>query len=76
MENTNYSTSGKVIIAAVAGVAVGAILGILFAPDKGSETRSKLVKKAKRLKSELKHKFTSDGYAKALDQNVKRPPLI
>lgn len=76
MENTNHSISGKIIIAAVTGIAVGTILGILFAPDKGSETRSKLVKKAKWLKSGLKHKFNRDGYAEALDQNIKRPPLI
>lgn len=76
MENTNYSTTGKIIVAAVTGVAVGAILGVLFAPDKGSETRSKLVKKAKRLKSGLKHKFTGDQNPGTLDPDFKRPPLI
>ena len=35
----------KVLIGVVAGMAVGAIVGVLFAPDKGSETRSKIVSK-------------------------------
>jgi len=34
--------NGKVVISIVAGVAVGALLGILFAPAKGSETRKKI----------------------------------
>lgn len=35
-------TKGKIAIAALAGAAVGATLGILFAPAKGSETRKKI----------------------------------
>ncbi len=37
---------GKVIMGILAAMAAGTILGILFAPDKGSVTRSKLTKKA------------------------------
>lgn len=34
--------SGKVVAALLAGLATGAVLGVLFAPEKGTETREKI----------------------------------
>ena len=51
--------SGKVILGALAGLAAGALIGILFAPDKGSESRSKIVKKGEDYLDSVKHKFNS-----------------
>ena len=51
------SKNEKVLVALVAGIAAGTLIGILFAPGKGSETRQKLAeapgKLAERLEKEL-----------------------
>jgi len=39
-------SSGKVLLGVLAGVAAGATLGILFAPDKGSNTRRRITEKS------------------------------
>ncbi|MFA5326860.1 MAG: YtxH domain-containing protein [Prolixibacteraceae bacterium] len=50
-------SSGKVLLGALAGLATGALLGILFAPDKGTETRKKISKKGEDYVDEIKEKF-------------------
>jgi len=50
-------TTGKVLLGLLAGIAVGAMLGILFAPEKGSVTRKKVSKKGEDYADELKEKF-------------------
>jgi gas vesicle protein len=49
-------SSGKLVLGVLVGVAVGATLGILFAPDKGSNTRKKISDKADDFTGDLKHK--------------------
>lgn len=49
--------SGKVLLGVMAGVAAGALIGILFAPDKGSKTRKMIVDKGEDYADELKAKF-------------------
>ena len=51
--------TGKVILGALAGLATGAILGILFAPEKGTETRKKIANKGKDAADELKDNYNS-----------------
>lgn len=39
------NNSSKIMLGFIAGAAIGGALGILMAPDKGSETRRKIVEK-------------------------------
>ena len=57
MEKTN--NTGKLVGALLVGAAIGGALGILFAPNKGSETRKKLLSQGEDLKDSVKEKFTN-----------------
>lgn len=50
-------SSGKVVLGLLAGITAGALLGILCAPDKGSNTRKKISKKSDDYVDNLKDKF-------------------
>jgi gas vesicle protein len=51
------NTTGNTLLAVLAGVAIGAGLGILYAPDKGSKTRGKLKDGFDDAKNDLQNKF-------------------
>jgi len=51
--NNNAMVAGALL----AGVAIGGILGILFAPAKGSETRKKFTRKSNEIKDDIKARY-------------------
>ena len=61
--------SGKVLLGVLAGVAVGATLGILFAPDKCSTTRKKISRKGDDYAEELEEKLNEfiEGISKQFE---------
>ena len=65
--------AGKVLLGILAGVAAGATLGILFAPDKGSSIRRKISQKSDDYAEELGDKFNEfiEGISKQFE-NVKK----
>lgn len=53
------NNAGNTLIALVSGVAVGAALGILFAPDKGDKTRKKIKDGYNDLQKDVKSKLAN-----------------
>ncbi len=51
MKNTS-----KILIALGTGLAIGGVLGVLFAPDKGANTRHKIAEKGKKLTDKFNRK--------------------
>ena len=49
--------TSSTLLGIITGLAVGATLGILLAPDKGEKTRNKLLSKGKEAKDKLKENF-------------------
>lgn len=55
MKNTS-----KMLIALGTGLAIGGVLGVLFAPDKGAETRKKIAEGGKKLADKVKTRFNKE----------------
>jgi gas vesicle protein len=70
MKNTS-----KILIALGAGVAIGGVLGILFAPDKGSVTRHKIEEGSKKLVDNFNRKIKS-GKEKLHEEFSKRNEVM
>jgi len=69
------NTSGKILAAVAAGIAAGAVLGILFAPDKGTETRRKISEQGKKIADGVKMKFNKgkekfNGLKESIEQKM------
>jgi gas vesicle protein len=52
--------SSKVVVGLLAGLAAGAALGLLFAPEKGTETRDKLSQSLKDLGDSIKDRAADE----------------
>jgi gas vesicle protein len=65
----------NVVFGILAGAAVGALLGVLFAPDKGSKTRRKLYRKGEDMVDDLKDK-AHDLAEKANELSRKASKLV
>ena len=49
------SKSGNTVLGLLAGTAIGALVGILFAPDQGSKTRQRLADEALAARDKMNH---------------------
>ena len=67
----------KILIAFAAGAVVGTAVGILFAPDKGSETRRKIGEQGRRIAGSMKDKLLAgkekfDNLKEGIRQTIKQ----
>lgn len=50
-------TNSKILMAIGAGLAIGGVLGVLFAPESGADIRKKISGKGKQLADDVKNQF-------------------
>ena len=58
--------SGKILTALISGMAAGIVIGFLFAPDKGSETRKRIMDTASDFSDRIKSS-AGEAYEKLND---------
>jgi gas vesicle protein len=68
--------NSKVVVAILAGLAAGAALGMLFAPEKGNETRDKLTESLKNLADSIRETAATEidnlvGMKDKIVENIK-----
>jgi gas vesicle protein len=63
-------SSGKVVLGMLAGLAAGAVLGILFAPEKGSKTRRQILDKGEDYADDVKAKM--DNFLDMITEKFER----
>ena len=63
-------SSEKVFLGLLAGVAAGALAGVLFAPAKGSKTRKRILKSGEVYADVLKEKF--DEFVDSINEKVEK----
>ncbi len=61
-------TAGKILLGGAIAMATGAVLGVLFAPDKGSTTRKKLTARGNRYIGAAKK--TANGYVDMVEETI------
>lgn len=63
----------KAVLGMMAGMATGAVIGVLFAPEKGSDTRRKMIKRSTDLSDAIDRRIESkfEEYESKLDEMMK-----
>jgi len=51
------NNAAKIITAVAAGAVAGVVLGVLFAPDKGTETRRRINERGRKMADDVKNRF-------------------